>query len=479
MSGTLRKRDDQSMTPLAQFLELNRNIIQFFYGMVFFSLGLTTVLQSRSYSRLELARSLKWLAAFGLVHGLYEWGELLIPLQSPNLSVESIFFWTGVQLLVLATSFTALFQFGISLLPKDRNQGWFYAIPAVILTIWIIVVFGFLLLTLPDRETWRNTGNALARYFISLPAGLLSGFALRYYARKKIAELNAPHITRSLHMVSYVLFVYALLSGLVPPPAPFFPANWFNTQAFVHMIQIPVRIFRSIVGLMLAVSVIRGLEVFDLEYARRLEDMEQKQILAIERERLARELHDGALQSVYTAGLLVESAARLATPGSPVADRLNSAISALDGAVQDMRRNLSEMTVALENQPLTKTLEQFIQEMQIVGGVQIRLISELPEDCTLSAARLAHILAIVRDALVNVFRHAHASQVDISLAPTDHLIFISIRDNGRGMLADAKPGYGLRNMSDRARLLGGKLNISNQPGKGVTLHLYFPWEEES
>lgn len=467
------------MTPLAEFLELNRNIIQFFYGMVFFSLGLTVALQSRSYSRLELARSLKWLAAFGLIHGLYEWGELFIPLQSPNLSVESIFFWTGTQLLVLATSFVALFLFGISMIASDKSRRWYYAIPATIFLLWLVVVYGILMLQIPEREIWRNTSNALARYFLSLPAGLLSSLALHQYIRRKIAPLNAPHILRSLQTVSHVLFAYALLSGLLPPPAPLFPANWLNTQTFAQFVQIPVRIFRSVLGLLLTAHVIRSLEIFDLEYTRRLEAMEKKQILSIERERLARELHDGALQAVYTAGLLVESAINLTPPDSPLAGRLGRAISALDGAVQDMRRNLIEMTPTAESLPLNSALQGLIQEIHLAGGAQVHLQSHLPEDFTMQAASSAHVLAIVRDALVNVNLHANASQAEVETKVQENSFFLSIQDNGRGLPAETRQGYGMRNMSDRARLLGGQLKIASHPGKGVHLQVIFPWGESS
>ena len=61
------------MAFIRTLFEINRQIILFGYGLVFFVLGLAIALQSRRYSRLELARSLAWLAAFGLAHGLYEW----------------------------------------------------------------------------------------------------------------------------------------------------------------------------------------------------------------------------------------------------------------------------------------------------------------------------------------------------------------------------------------------------------------------
>jgi hypothetical protein len=78
------------MTFIRAFFELNRDIILFAYGLVFFVLGLAIALQSRRYSRLDLARSLSWLAAFGFTHGLHEWGDLFIPIQKEYLRTPAI-----------------------------------------------------------------------------------------------------------------------------------------------------------------------------------------------------------------------------------------------------------------------------------------------------------------------------------------------------------------------------------------------------
>jgi len=93
-----------------------------------------------------------------------------------------------------------------------------------------------------------------------------------------------------------------------PPRVPFFPADLLNADTFEQAIGVSPILFRSFIGLVLAVTMIRALEVFEVETARLIEAMEQQQILAAERDRIGRELHDGAIQTVYTAGLLVESA---------------------------------------------------------------------------------------------------------------------------------------------------------------------------
>ncbi len=65
-----------------EVLALNHIIILFIYGQVFFVLGLAIFLQSRRHSRLKLARDLRWLASFGILHAMHEWGLVFIPIQA-------------------------------------------------------------------------------------------------------------------------------------------------------------------------------------------------------------------------------------------------------------------------------------------------------------------------------------------------------------------------------------------------------------
>ena len=73
-------------------------------------------------------------------------------------------------------------------------------------------------------------------------------------------------------------------------------------------IQIPAPVLRSVCGLAMAFFVVRSLEVFQVETDRRIAEMEQAQLLAADRERIGRELHDGIIQNIYAAGLSLEEA---------------------------------------------------------------------------------------------------------------------------------------------------------------------------
>jgi signal transduction histidine kinase len=228
----------------------------------------------------------------------------------------------------------------------------------------------------------------------------------------------------------------------------------------------------------IAVSVIRSLEIFNLETQTKIEELEQGQIISAEHERLARELHDGAIQKVYTAGLLVESAARLTDSKSELSSRLERSVVVLNDAIADLRHNLAELhhsDVVAFDEPLVPLLRRLTEEPHYNTLVNISLALKLPEEKSLSRVRTGHIMAIVNEALANIVRHAHARNVSIQAHDLGERFQILIKDDGVGFASNAEAGYGLRNMRDRSRLLNGEIHFSEPSKKGTTVTLDIPW----
>ncbi|MEW5985529.1 MAG: histidine kinase [Chloroflexota bacterium] len=465
------------LTFVRTFFELNRDIIFFVYGLVFFVLGLAIALQSRRYSRLDLARSLPWLAGFGFVHGFHEWGDLFVPIQAAYLGPPLIQGLHVLHLLLLGVSFACLMEFGVSLMQSLGWARWLHAVPAGLLATWIFLAFFLLPSRIPDVDSWHNTANALARYAIGFPGALLAAFGLRRQAFQRIAPLNVPQIVRVLRVAGLTLVGYAILGGLFPPPVPFFPGNLINTAVFEQVFTVPPMVFRSLLGLILAVTIIRALEVFEVETARLIEGMEQQQILAAERERIGRELHDGAIQKVYTAGLLVESAQKLAPAETPVAGRLDKAVAVLNDALADLRHNLGQLRPSGNNSSLANGLRRLVEDPRFSALIDLSLDLKLPEADGLSPMRTDHVLAIANEALSNVMRHAQAQHAAVSAVYAHGRLRLTIQDDGIGGCRLDGNGYGLRNMRDRARLLGGRLEVVSESGRGTTIRLDVPWQD--
>ncbi|KAF0108062.1 MAG: two-component sensor histidine kinase [Anaerolineaceae bacterium] len=465
------------MDILAAFFETNQAIIYFAYGLVFFIMGLVVALQSRQSSRLELARSLNWLAGFGILHGLNEWGDLFIPLQAMYLAAPLVSLLLVIQLVFLALSFASLFSFGVSLLKPAGKLGWLSAAPTTLFVLWAFVTFFVLTPIYQDQTTWHHVSNALARYFIAFPGGLLAAYSLRKHARQHILPLKVPAIYNAIRVSGVALGAYAFLGGLIPPPTPFWPGSVINADTFQAWIGAPPLAFRALIGLVLAVSTIRALEVFNLETERRVESLERDSIIAEERERLARDLHDGALQKVYTAGLLVRSISRLVEPQSEISLRTERALAALTDAVADLRGNLEALHAGSSAplEPLVDLLNHVVEDPHYGTMVNITLDTNLPPDSSLSPLRSGHVMGIVNEALANALRHARARNVHIRAMQEGESLNIAIKDDGNGFIPGSSSGYGLQNMRDRARLLNSRLEINAKPGQGSQITLEIPW----
>ncbi len=461
---------------LRNLITANTIIIQFIYGLAFFVLGLAITLQSLHSSQLELARSLGWLAAFGFVHAFNEWGDLFIPLQSAYLSPQFVTSLQNLHLLLLGISFACLLEFGVVLLEPSPRQGWLHGVPTGLLATWFFVAFFPLHRWIEDLQIWYNTGNALARYFLGLPAGLLSAYALRKHTFQRILPMNVPHIVRAMRTAGISLAVYALAAGLLVPPVDFFPGNWLNADTFSRLFIITPPIVRSLIGLVIAISTIRAMEIFNVETARQIEAIEEQQLLLDERERIGRELHDGALQKVYTAGLLVRSAQKLASADSPLEGRLATAVGVLDDAIIDLRKNLGELHTSKPSAiPLAQALRDLAADPRFGSLVKIELELDLPPSDGCTPEQSSHILAIVQEALANAVRHAQARHIWIRARRVDHRLILSVQDDGAGIPPQPEDGHGLRNMRDRASLLQGRLEVRPLE-KGTAVILNIPWE---
>lgn len=460
-----------------EFFAINRPLIFFVYGLVFFVLGLAITLQSRRHSRLTLARRLHWLALFGFIHSLHEWGDVFIPIQATYLPPPFINLLKATQLGLLSLSFACLFQFGIDLLrPLPRRWAWLRWLPVIVLILWSLAALVWLTVGPVSLAEWYLLSNIWARYLIGFPGAALAAYGLRRQAAQLIAPFREPRILRMLHLAGLALAGYAIIGGLIVPPGPYFPANWLNTTLLESWFNVPVPVFRSLLGLTLTGAIIRVLEIFDLEIDRKMGVMEEAQILAAERERLGRDLHDHTLQSVYAAGLMLNAArhAPCLLENEVVANNLTQAALTLDHAVADIRQHIAELRTQPTSLSLAEGLTQLLRDSAVSSMAQVDLNLDLPEDRPLTTRQVRHLLAIAGEALSNVARHAHARRVQLSVQVGQDTLCLSVADDGQGIPADYVAGYGLRNMRDRARLLDGELGIDSQPGQGTRLQLTIP-----
>ena len=461
---------------LNQFFELNRLLVFFVYGLVFFVMGLAIALQSRHHSRLELARPLGWLAAFGLAHGLHEWGAIFIPIQAQFVSPVIIRLLQIIWVTLLALSFTFLFQFGVELLRERWPR--LMLLPLLLTVVWALIFILPGIALVNDFESWHQQASTWARYLLGFSGGITAAFGLYYQAQEHIKPLNLQSIYQTLKIAGVCLLLYALLGGLIVPGGGFFPANWLNETAVQAAIGIPTPVFRSLVGLVLAIAIIRVLEVFDVEVDQMIEQMQIEQILTVERDRIGRDLHDGAVQQLYSAGLMVSAARRkLLKEPDVAAKRLDRAVQSIDEAISDLRATMGELREMPPAHSLPKVLQRQTTDHRLASLMDVTLDLDLTNTAVFTPAQINHISAILNESLFNAARHAQAQHVKVNAIQETHRFQLTIEDDGRGFRPTVETvGYGLCNMRDRARLLGGQLDIQSQPNEGTTIILSLPME---
>ncbi len=460
---------------MRNFFDINYELVLFASGLVFFIVGLAISLQSRRYSRLQLARSLGWLAGFGITHGLHEWGLLFIPIQAHYMNQTGISLLQFIQVMLLGSAFFALFSFGADLL-RDKWQRLRLS-PYIMALIWISVVFVLDLKSEGSIGWLHQQAMIWAKYLLAFPGALLAAYGLLYQAERQIKPLQLRSIYNTTLVASATLVLFSLFSTISVPYGDFFPANWLNQSLLVRLTSVPASVFLSLIGLVLAVTVARVLEVFDLEVGRLMDQMRFEQSLAVERERIGREIHDGAIQMIYTAGLIVESTRRRVEDDPILTQRLDRAMTALNETVASLRANMNDLRKESLAASLAEGLRQRTRDPRLTTLMTVELALDLPETAVFNPAQTTHILAIVSEALTNAARHARPGYALVRAASENGSLVVSIRDDGDGFTPrpSDESGFGLRNMRDRARLLGGELVIDSERGKGTSVTLIVPW----
>ena len=209
----------------------------------------------------------------------------------------------------------------------------------------------------------------------------------------------------------------------------------------------------------------------------------RQMIVLQEKERLlvAHDIHDGFVQDVVGAKMLVESLAENLRPqdhssSDAETDPLAAITSALGNAVADARRLISHLRpLVIDEEGVVEAIRYLISEQRYAEPLKITFIPEITQQ-RLDPLLEGNIYRIVQEALNNIEQHSEAGIVSISLKITDAEIFLSITDDGCGFDPSAATAdhFGLRGMRERARLFGGHLLIDSQPGRGTRVEVKLP-----
>lgn len=214
-----------------------------------------------------------------------------------------------------------------------------------------------------------------------------------------------------------------------------------------------------------------------MEYARAQAEVRRLGLMD-ERERIAKELHDGVIQSLFAVGMGLQGTALLMTSPEQAA-RIEGAVGELDRVIGDLRNYIFGLRPGiLADRQLDQALRALGEEVQARSAV--RIVVEVDPSLAASLSGRSHeIVQLTREALSNVARHANAKNAAVRLAASGRSASLTIDDDGSGFDSRAgSAGHGLRNMRERASGLGGNLRIASRPGSGTSLRITFPASDD-
>ncbi len=202
---------------------------------------------------------------------------------------------------------------------------------------------------------------------------------------------------------------------------------------------------------------------------RRLEVLE-------ERERIAKELHDGVIQALFAVGMELQGAAALAQDDG-LAGRLESAVEDIDRVIRDLRNYIFGLRPGIL---ADRQLDQALRDLCIEFEQRTGVVAVADIDSTVAAelaSAAGEIIQVTREALSNVGRHAAATTCRVSLrrAAGGGMAVLEVDDDGVGFDPElAERGMGLENLRGRVGAMGGELSIRSVDGEGTTLTAHLP-----
>jgi signal transduction histidine kinase len=203
-----------------------------------------------------------------------------------------------------------------------------------------------------------------------------------------------------------------------------------------------------------------------MELTRAREDQELL-LLASERDRIARDLHDLVIQRLFAAGMGLQSVVRL-IDDQRAADRVGAVVEALDDTILELRNSIFLLSQRQgTDSGLRGEVMRLVEEAADNLAFRIPTRFDGPVDSTVPQSLTPHVLAVVREALSNIVRHAQASTVRVEVSAGDDLV-VAVADDGVGLPPSGRRS-GLANLRTRAEALDGSLDVITRPEHPGTL----------
>jgi PAS domain S-box-containing protein len=224
------------------------------------------------------------------------------------------------------------------------------------------------------------------------------------------------------------------------------------------------------------------------ESHRRLQILSQRLVEVQEEERraIARELHDrvGQTLSALNINLVIMNGQILEDSKERIGSRLDDSLHLVSETITLVRDVMSNLRPAvLDDYGLEAALQSHVDEFTLRYGIKVVLEKSDHLIPRLGPSIEMTFLRIAQEALINIARHANASQVSLTLRQETDSIHMTVQDNGSGIESwqeANRPGsHGLTIMRERAEAFGGNLKVTSMPGKGTKIEVSIPFENDN
>ena len=353
-------------------------------------------------------------------------------------------------------------------LSVQRRHSWIVATGAVVIGTWFLIFPNFIPEMVRNGEfTFLAVAPQILTCILFLSAGVR---LLEEYRRSGRSEDALFSSLTLLYGLAEFVFIYS-----VP---------WDNRWWFWHALRL--------IACLLALAYI-GRKYFqvtaDLQTAlkqtlRAKETLGQSEArlrqLFEERERMAQDLHDSTIQSLFALGLGLERCRRLvADSHQEVATQLDRGVANLQTVIRDLRGYILGLEPPVSNgRALEAALSAMVNDMNNAAHHHFRLEMNSAAVDRLTAEQVQHLLPIAREAMSNSLRHSGAHVSAISLKLHEGRVRLIVEDDGVGfdVATLQRHGHGLTNMEIRVNKLGGRLEVISGAGLGTRIVCDLPQE---
>lgn len=212
----------------------------------------------------------------------------------------------------------------------------------------------------------------------------------------------------------------------------------------------------------------------------RLAEQSRYVLLASERDRIAREMHDGVVQSLFSISLGLEVCKKQVTRDpAVVAERLEELQQHLNVSMGELRRFIYDLRpMKLTELGFVGAIEYWVREITQGRPVRGAVVVDglLPQ---LDPSEEACLYRVAKEAVSNIVRHSGAESFEVRVEPHDRSITMTISDDGNGfdatlVMGGGTQGLGLKSISDRVSRDGGTLGVTSEAGRGTTIVVGLP-----